>query len=419
MKRLIYLICLSAAVFCACNKNTRPDDNKVKETEGTLVVSALSMDEDVVDLTKAAASASGNYSIFILDKDGAVVKKTTYADVKINGYRISLPGGEYTFVARSTEENVPVAAFEHPVYGASEAFTIVSGEETKLGDVTCTLLQAKVTVSYNDDFINSVTGNGLTTVEVTSGYPLEYPLTFNQEDGAVSYEQAAGYFEINSQNTTMVVSFKGSVDGLSGKMVKTFTNIKAREWHSVKFVKKVNLEGTASFQVEVDGVLEDIELLYDSLGEEDIIGEDPNAPQGDGGIKLESTCDFDITQPISVPEVGNDFVLTMKAIVPNKVKKFTVEIDSDNPDFVASVGTVNDGSTTLDLVNPSGGAIAVFTNILPFPYGNDVKGKEEISFDLSEAQVPIRAFSGHHSFIMKVTDEKGCKNDISVILVVE
>ena len=109
----------------------------------------------------------------------------------------------------------------------------------------------------------------------------------------------------------------------------------------------------------------------------------------------------------------------MNAVVPNGVKRFTVEIESTNPDFTGSVASVNGGQTTLDLVNPSSGAIDVFTNLIPFPYGSAVEGKTEIPFDLSAAQVPILGFIGSHTFKMIVIDKTGCRNEIPVVLVVE
>ena len=138
----------------------------------------------------------------------------------------------------------------------------------------------------------------------------------------------------------------------------------------------------------------------------------------DGGMKLVSTCDYDISQPIVVPAEGNPFTLTMNAVVPNGVRKFTVDVTSTEPMFTSALTDIN-GSTTLDLVNPSSGAINVFTNLIPFPYGSAVEGKTEIPFDLSAAQIPILGFKGTHTFKMVVIDNTGCRNEIPVVLVVE
>jgi len=401
-----------------CLASCNEQQPEIIKADGYLSLDEISTDESVIVTTKAAVAAGGSYVIQIFDKAGQMVVNTTYSAVKAAGNKISLAEGSYTFVARSTEEEVPEAEFEQPVYGVSKEVNVVSGQTTPLGSIVCTLLQCKVTVSYNDDFLAMVTGDGSTTVTVKSGYPLVYDLKYNS--GKPSYSQLAGYFAIEQgTTTTMEVVFKGSIEGKNQKMTKIFTDVQARQWHQIKFVKKVEAEGNADFTITIDDFVEDQELANDIKTAETIIGKDPDAPTGDGGIKLESTCAFDISQPIVVPPMGNPFVLTMKATVPNKVKKFTVEIQSTNPNFINAVAAINDGSNILDLVNPSAGAIAVFTTILPFPYGDQVYNKDSIDFDLSAAQEPILAFVGTHTFVMNVTDMKGCNKKINVSMVVE
>lgn len=418
MKKVSYLLAIAALVLSGCQKhqntgNTNPDGN---DGIGYLSFNSMLMDAEVE--TKALASeAKNNYVVFLYNnEDNSLVKQITYGEVKAGGNKIALPGAEYTLVARSQEEAVAPAEFENPVYGITREIVVVPGETTDAGQLVCTLLQTKVTVDYEDKFLKDITGDCEATVTVNSNEILTYPLEYSA-DGCV-YEQRAGYFAINNGvSTTMEVTFRGSVEGKQQKMSKAFT-VKAREWHKLKFIKKVILDGSADFTIDLVDLVEDEEIYNDLGGNEEIIADDPNAPQGDGGITLESTCASDITQPITVPAMGNTFVLTMKATVPNGVKKFTVEIQSTNPAFTTSVGAINDGQTTLDLVNPSSGAQQVFTNILPFPYGDAVSGKTEIDFDLSAAQEPILAFAGIHTFVMHVTDNLGCKNDIQVQLVV-
>ncbi len=168
--------------------------------------------------------------------------------------------------------------------------------------------------------------------------------------------------------------------------------------------------------MEIDGLVEDVELENDIDAQEDGDGQDPEAPQGDGGIELVSTCSYDITSEIVVPAEGTEFPLTMTAKVPNGARKFTVDIASTNEDFIASVNTV--GGTTLDLINPSDAALGIF-DIVPFPHGSDLAGKTEIDFDLSGAQTPLLAFPGTHTFTMNVVDAKGCKKSIPISLKVE
>ena len=76
------------------------------------------------------------------------------------------------------------------------------------------------------------------------------------------------------------------------------------------------------------------------------------------------------------------------------------------------------GGTTLDLINPAEAAMGIF-DIVPFPHGSELLGATTIDFDLSNAQTPLLAFAGTHSFTMNVTDNKGCRNSIVIELVVE
>ena len=195
-------------------------------------------------------------------------------------------------------------------------------------------------------------------------------------------------------------------------MRATITNVKAQDWHIVTIMKKVDASGNASFSVEIDGLVEDIELDNDVVADEQGDGNDPNAPIGDGGIELVSTSSYDISKTITVPSTGA-FPLTMTARIPNGARKFTVDIASTNSDFINSVNTV--GGTTLDLINPSEAAMGVF-DIVPFPHGAELSGKTEIDFDLSGAQTPLLAFKGTHTFTMNVIDNKGCRKSIPIIL---
>lgn len=414
MKKIFALIACAALVLTSC-KDDRFEYGKDKGNTGTLSLSGLTLNvsEEVNPVTKADP-ADDSYTLFLYDASNALVWEKSYGEIKGSSEGISLAAGEYTLSVRSTSAAVPEAKFSAPVYGTSETFSIAVGQTTSIGTLTCTLLQSAVSVNYNDDFLKMVTGDGSTSVEVSSGYPLEYNLSYN--NGAPTYDRRIGYFAVNNgDNTTMTVTFKGLIEGKNQKMTTSIAGIKARDWHIITFMKKVDATGNATFTVEIDGLVADAVLDNDLSASEEGDGNDPNAPSGDGGIQLVSTCAYDIDQPVVVPATGS-FDFTMKALVPNGARKFTVDIASTNEDFIGSVNTV--GGTTLDLINPSEAALGVF-GIVPFPHGADLLGKTEIDFNLAEAQTPLLAFKGSHTFTMHVTDNKGCRNSIAITLVVE
>lgn len=413
MKKISIITAAILFLLCSCNEKQKPYSNAQR---GVLAISSISVDVDVEN-TKAGSGQVDDYTIIIKDSNEQECYHASWADFVKEGGKLTLLAGNYSMSISSIDGEVPYAAKESPVYGINESFAIAANQTTDLGALVCKLLQCMVTVDYSEDFLSALTGDCKSSVSITSAYPLDFNIDYN--GGSPVYDRSAGYFAVAPDGTSsMVVVFSGSVNGKNVKMTKVFTDIKAATWRQVKFINKINDEGNADFIISIDDFVEDSELVNDLMAMERILGPDPDAPKGDGGIKLESTCAYDITKDIIVPS-ADAFVLTMKATIPNKVSKFTVEISSDNKDFEDAVKLINDGNTTLDLVNPSEGAKSVFTTILPFPYGENVRDKESIDFNLSDAQAPLLVFAGRHSFIMHVMDKQGCKKDVSVVLVVE
>ena len=413
MKKTFILTILSAAMMlvASCQKTIVTNEKE----NGYLSFSEFSLGLDETVITKATA-ANGNYVVIVFDSDGDEVAHKTYSEVAASGYKLSVPAGTYTLVARSTDAEAPMAAFEQPVYGVTKQFSVAAGQTTTIGELVCTLVQCKVTVAYSDEFLASVTGAGSTKVTVTEGYPLQYNLAANG-----TYEQQAGYFAVNG--STMTVVFSGDINNKNQKMTKTFTGISARQWRQVKFVQKKNEQGDATFDIVINDLVGD-EVLNNPLDvTEDIIGEDPDAPKGDGGITLvpdyEAGCDSEITDLTNIrilPVETKDMSIKLKANVPSGVKKFTVDIASDNDGFVAAVDAAD--ARHLDLINPSEKNAIIFT-VVPFPHGQELLGQTEIAFDLSAAQDAIVNYKGTHSFSMTIVDQEGCKNVIAVTMVVE
>lgn len=410
MKKIISIFMTAIMVLAVSCKKDNFNYGGGEKT-GLLSFDGLSIEvsDEVHKVTTRAEAAGDDYTLFLYDNAGKLVWQKTYQEVRGSG-SVSLPEGNYSLEARSTSSDVPKAKFNAPVYGATKDFAIKAGVTTTLGSITCTLLQAVVTVGYNDDFLKSVTGDGSTTVELAAGSPLEYKLEYS--NGNPTYDHRMGYFAVSGNDATIALVFKGSIEGKTQRMRATITNVKAQDLHVVTIIKKVDASGNASFTVEIDGLVEDVELNGEVTADESGDGYDPNAPIGDGGIELVSTSEYDITQPVTVPSTGA-FPLTMTARIPNGARKFTVDIASTNEDFISSVNTV--GGTTLDLINPSEAAMGVF-DIVPFPHGSELLGRTEIDFDLSGAQTPLLAFKGTHTFTMNVIDNKGCRKSIPISL---
>lgn len=413
MKKNIIIAIASAAMvlFASCQKTPI----SAEKGFGYLSFSEFTLGLDETVETKATA-ASGNYTITIIDADGNEVMRKTYDEVKNNDNKLSIAAGSYTLVASSSSDEVPVAAFEQPVYGVSKEFTIEAGMTTPIGELVCTLQQCKVTVAYSDDFLKMVTGQCSTKVTVDPEMPLEYVLNADK-----TYEQSAGYFAVNG--STMTVVFKGDIDGGSKSMTKVFSNIAPKQWRQIKFIPKVDEEGNATFDIVIQDLISDATLNNAVDPKEEIIGEDPEAPKGDGGITLapdyENGCDEEITDLeniLIVPVATRDMAIRFRATVPNGVKKFNVLIDSDNDSFLSAVDAAN--ARELDLINPLPDNDIIF-QVVPFPHGQELVGQTDIAFNLDSAQDAITIYSGRHTFKMIIVDQTGCKNEIPVVMVVE
>lgn len=424
MKKIFTAIALSAAlIFSSSCQKTVVNDIK---GEGYLSFSefTLGLDEELV--TKASA-APGNYTILIKDADDNTIITKTYTEVKNNDGKIAIPAGEYTLVARSTEDEVPTAAFEQPVYGVSKAFSIVAGQVTPIGELTCTLLQCKVTVSYSDEFLATVTGACTTKVELAAGYPLEYALS---ADG--KFDQSAGYFAV--KGNTLSVSFAGSIEGSDVTMTKTFTGIAAKQWRQIRFVPKKNVQGNATFDIVIEDLISDKPLNEDILADETILDKDPNAPEDDGGIKLllaegcqdsilyseedivhdadgnKINCTSLVYIPIEpMPSKEEDPTQTptmsikLQALIPAGLAELYVDITTDSESFANAVKVAN--ATHIDLVNPL--CAGLIFDVVDFPRGEAILNMTELNFDLSGSQREITAYKGTHLFTMTIVDANG------------
>ncbi|MBO7344052.1 MAG: DUF4493 domain-containing protein [Alistipes sp.] len=430
MKRIFTLLMLSLAVV-ACNKDKYEYPSGDKQGFGTLSFANLyvGVDESVEEIgTRAAGTisdADDTYNITVTGSDGTVYFDDSYGKAKLSG-GISLPeskdGQTYTLTARSTKAEVPATGWDNPVYGATvKDIAVTAGEETSITEIVCALLQHKVTVDYNDDFKAMVRGNSTTKVTYNndSGSELSFALNYDAATKRVTREERAGYFNVVEGGTTLEVTFSGKMD-LNGngeekvyRMTKAFTDVTAQSWRHITFIKKVDEEGNATFDIQINDYVEDLPLEEITNAEESTLGTDPNAPIGDGGIELISTCAYDITQPITIPASSTPLVLTMDAVVPNGVRTFTVDISSDNADFMGALDVV--GGAHVDLVNPSDLAMGIF-DIVPFPHGAELAGMTVVPFDLSAAQTSILAFKGTHTFKMNVQDKKGCKKEVIVVM---
>ena len=471
----IFLIAMSAALaFVACDKDNY-NYSGLKEGYGLLSFADAGFVVSEETNTRATEPASDNTVIWVynVNEDGTVnleepvdlapndedIAYTTYGAVKTNG--ITLPGGDYMLRAQ-TKDAIPMVG-DAAVYGIDEPFTITAGATTLLGELTLYLYkQVKVSVSYNEAFQKSLTENGgTTTVTLDSENFATFKVTPNDFDSDSQYlyiDLTNEAKEVQDAGVSMEISVVAEMyvkeDGVTSiktqKMTAAVTGVKPRDYRKIQIHKEEIKDGGANFTIVVDDLEVDTELSTDISASEGSLGDDPNAPKGDGGIKLINTAGLTgndqtewnayvaqteeaIANNVMISGVHKDAItvngltaLTFSAEVPNGVYNFYVDITSTNPDFEEAVAFI-----TVDKNNPQRiyltktesehrGVVAGLDGIgISFPYPEDVINKTQVSFPLTAAIDKLSGFKGTHYFTMNVIDNTGCKNTIVLTLKVE
>ena len=221
--------------------------------------------------------------------------------------------------------------------------------------------------------------------------------------------------------------------GKSGKPAAAVSaKAKKKAAKTVKAAKAAKAKAETQAKAEVKAVeeapqtfagLSDETLNNEISAKEEIIGEDPDAPKGDGGISLdfdyEAGCDqelTDLTNMIIVPVSERAMNIRLKATVPGGIHKFVVDIESDSDAFNLALAAAE--AFSIDLLNPLPAQDVIF-QVVPFPHGPELSGQTEVAFDLSAAQSAITAYPGVHTFMMTIVDKSFCTKKIPVKMIVE
>lgn len=135
-----------------------------------------------------------NYKCTIIDESGGYIQSFKYGERPIEP--IELEPGNYILKIQSGD--IPNTAWDTPIYGGEKAFKIVSGETIIFSDITCMLMQIKVTITYAADLWERLGENTRTIVSVGEN-ELEYSLT----------ETRAGFFA-TEQNSNVTFHISGT-----------------------------------------------------------------------------------------------------------------------------------------------------------------------------------------------------------------
>lgn len=422
--------CLGLIGLSACDDNWEP----ATDTEGTLNMTGLGIDvseiEKVISVEAApkAQSRAESYDVnaFIVritDPTGAVVEEWSYASTPEVA---TLKPGSYKLEIHSHE--VAPAEWEKPYFYVSKDFNITAGAIERIGTLTARLSNSAVSIRFDDE------------LRKLAGDDVEVEVKANDE-GTLVYtldEVRKGYFKILEGSSSMVVSFRGTVNGYKEDITLPTTDLEAGQHRIITFKAKVNPNlppdetGTVdpSTGVGIDVSVTDEDVNGDITLEEDVEVvkpedrpgyQDPEEPQQpiDPNDPTEPVATFTPSDDLSLEglndysEFGDGSALapgTKQALVKihcaGKFAKIEVDIISDylTDEFLSGV----DMSAHFDLVNPGSTKDALVN--FGFPVGDEVKGQTDVDFNITSL-VPLLSLSGDpdmvHKFVITVTDQNG------------
>lgn len=401
------LMALATIMAVSCENGLPTDNYDQSANKGYLSLSALSVelvtdhkpvDGDVAKTRSAATRAVdiNDFDCFIYDESGNnVIRTFKYGERPTQS--IELDGGKYIFKMISGE--IAGAAFESPVYGLSEPFTIVRKQTTTLTDLVCTLQNIQASVSYSADLRAALSDDTTATLTVGSS-SLVYAID----------DSRSGYFKAEKALNDIDVLVKGLYTQ-EGKEPATFDfttvikDVKAGQHSDIQLYIEYSAEGNISIQVTIDGWVVDQSVVFDlaSLISEDVMVDDDDKPTvvlvgGDIDAPVELyASDFDAS--------GNctkNIVVDIATKSP--IASALVEISSTNAAMVASLADYN-LTSSFDLCNA--GTASASLRLMGLPVNNQVLGQTSVSYDLTAQMKLLKEYAGTHSFKLTVADEQG------------
>ncbi len=358
--------------------------------------------------TRADEPNIDQFDCSILDATGTqVIKSFKYGERPTEN--IELEKGNYIFKMQSGE--VQGAAWEAPVYGATELFTIVGKEVTPLNNVVCRLLNIQISVSYAADLRAALSDDTTTTIKVDAN-SLVYALD----------ETRSGYFLApQATNNEVKVTVQGTYTA-EGKepskfeMNASIKGVKAGQYRDITLVIEYSTEGNIVIKATIDGWVEDEEITCDfsTLIAEDIIDDDDKKPTI---VWLNNDIDTPITlSDDKFDERGNclvDFYIDVAA--ERTIAALNVEIGSTNGDFITSLADYNI-PTSFDMCNA--GTATSSLKIMGYAVNSEVAGKDKVSYDLKAQMKQIKEFAGTHTFKITAKDAKGGTTEKTLTIVI-
>lgn len=410
MKKILFAISTALLMFAGCKKT------EITTSEAGLGSVSFSISSDNSEyVTKAELPQVdvNTFKVKITGKDNGYSEE--WASVSEMPGVLELVSGNYTVTATSPDAK-PVA-WDQPVYGGSKDFTVKVGKVSNV-DLVCSITNMMVTINPTDDFLNELTS---------------WEVTVTSKDGRrvwtrTEYDEGkAAFFDVAPLN----VLVKGErFDGTAViQQTLIIDEVAAKDHHIINLDAKVTGSIEAGgLHLTVDNTVNDRNENINIPGLEEIPVEDEPGTEEPGGETGDEEDPQPSTAPVMTWDANPDFSDTpiksegmdvnIKISVPEKIKSFTVKVESPAANFLNAVGIMisqendhsDEGYMILDLI---GDATAV-NNLksVGLPTGDELSGQVSVDFPLSNLiplinQVGQPSSGDVHIFTLNIEDEKG------------
>lgn len=246
MKKIQYLLSgmLLAVMSVSCSQDMDMDSN---QGYLTLKINSLVSTHDP-NGTRAAAPEgydAKTLHVEIKSAEGTVVKSTDNfaSDTEFQG-NIKLLAGTYTIIAHSANWDGNGSGFGTPYYYGSSTVTVAPKSLVK-GSVTCKQANVKLTVNYDQSFVNGFKFAKATISSVLEGIsPLEFIMNETTQSGYIPAGDFSAKLDVVNKNDA------------SYTLSRDFTDVQPRDHYILNF--KVADEGylgdgtNSGIEVEVD-----------------------------------------------------------------------------------------------------------------------------------------------------------------------
>lgn len=353
-----------------------------------------------------------NFDCSIINDEGEVVSSFKLGERPAEA--LELKTGDYIFKVKSGE--IPGAAWNSPVYGATKVFKIVRDETTTISKVVCSLMQIKVSITYAPDLLERL-GEGTTTTAIIGENSLAFSLT----------ETRDGYFSAPQVSNTITLNIKGTyaadkVTFKSVEMNKEVKDVKVGQHSKIHFYIEHANEGNIKVSVTLrDWVTDEVIPcnVADLVTEEEWTeggnegGDDPGTTVGAPDIIW---AGYDMSKRYAIT---GDLTVDLEIVAEKGIKELLCEIKSEvlTPDQLSGVGLCNILNLCYPKQSYDSSTPSVYVDVeqplrdLDFAVAEEVLNKKKVNLSITKFLGILQGVSGtslkNHDFILSVTDNDG------------